>query len=1137
MDTAWEPSFDALPPIIENVPGVVFRLSHDGGNWRTLYVTRNIVTYGYTVDDFLSGDRQWLNLVHPDDRVTVIKSIRDHEAKQVNAFRLRYRVAKRNGDSVAVVEHNTIYRGNDGRVVCLDKVIFPAGSSEEDVGAREDHFRQQLALNEILLSLHDSDADHSLPIILEHAGTYLDTSRVVLYRDNTEHTSGRIECEWCNRDIPSIKESLSELEYPAALPGVSDTLRQTGRLLLNASDRSEVTRGILNFKGLVSSAVFAVYRDGERYGYISFDDCVDNRDWDDDTIRFLGSIANIVSTVLARQKEREVLEQSQRAYEAVLNNVDSYIFVVEPADDTIIFANHAFRRAFGEDCLGTPVMQHLGNEYGALEAKRGRNGGSEAYPEFFCEKSGEWLAVSADLISWVDGRQARLVNCYNVTAKKLFADALEDASQAKSDFLARTSHEIRTPMNAIIGMAELILRENAGNVVSSHARSIKHAGTSLLSIINDILDFSKIESGKMEIVPSDYSLASLLNDVVSIIRVRAAEKALVFTVNVDARLPDGLRGDEVRVRQILLNLLGNAVKFTRRGAVGLEVVGSVDKEAKRAGLSFRVIDTGSGIKPEDLDHLFADFVRLDARTHKGIEGSGLGLHIAKSLAMAMGGDIQVESEYGSGSIFTVTLPQEFTSPRCLAAVDNPEGKCLLVYETRKRYAESILRTCHNLGLACQVATSQETYADLLRERLYSHILVADYLYRAAKQIHDKLRLSSVFITLADYEVSDVKGVRSLAMPAQAISVANALNDVDELVDAEFMMPEFSAPTARILLVDDSHINLQVAAGLMQPYGMQIDMCTSGAAAVELVQRRDYDLVFMDHMMPEMDGVEAAKEIRLLEGERFQRLPIVALTANAVSGVRELFMKNGMNDFVAKPIEIAKLAEVLDRWIPDAKKLSIAFRAENDEISVRIDGVDTRLGLQNVGGKMERYTDILAMFCVEGDKAKRRLQDLLKEGDAGNFRIQVHSLKSACASIGATSVVQSAQQLETMAHAGDLDGIALRLDSFLDELGLVVNNIRAVIRRASRSTVRKRRNGDMHILEDRLAALLRSMRSLDAKAVQNGLDHLRTYVWPRGVERSLTAVADAVLVSDFDSAEEEVRRIETELLQTARQRGA
>ncbi|MCD8139707.1 MAG: ATP-binding protein [Planctomycetaceae bacterium] len=1037
-------------------------------------MTQGIGMYGYCVDDFLSGDRQWLNLVHPDDRVSVTKSLRNHEAKRVNTFRLRYRVVKRNGDCMAVVDHATLLRDNAGTVVCLDKLILPAGASEENAAARDDHFRQQVILNEILLSLHDSDPGHSLPLILEHAGTYLDTSRVILYRDNTDHSSGRIECEWCNRDIPSIRDSASELAYPAALPGVSEALRQTGRLLLNSGDPSEVTREILRCKGLVSSAVFAVYRDGERYGYICFDDCVDDRDWDDNTVRFLGSIANIVSTVLARQKEREALEQSQRAYEAVLNNVDSYIFVVEPTDDTIIFANRAFRRAFGEDCLGTPVVQHLGPEYSALEAKRNREGGSEAYPEFYCEKSGEWLAVSADLIAWVDGRQARLVNCYNVTAKKLFADALEDASQAKSDFLARTSHEIRTPMNAIIGMAELILRENAGTVVSSHARSIKHAGTSLLSIINDILDFSKIESGKMEIVPSEYSLASLLNDVVSIIRVRAAEKALVFTVNVDARLPDGLRGDEVRVRQILLNLLGNAVKFTRRGAVGLEVVGSVDKETHRAVLSFRVIDTGSGIKPEDLDNLFADFVRLDARTHKGIEGSGLGLHIAKSLSVAMGGDIQVESEYGSGSIFTVTLPQEFTSARCLASVDNPKGKCLLVYETRKRYAESLLRTCHNLGLACQVATSQETYADLLRERLYSHILVADNLYRAAKQIHDKLRLSSVFITLADYDGVNDRGVRSLTMPAQAISVANALNDVDEVADSEFVAPEFSAPTARILLVDDSHINLQVAAGLMQPYGMQIDMCTGGPAAIEMVQHREYDMVFMDHMMPEMDGVEAAKEIRMLDGDRFQRLPIVALTANAVSGVRDMFMKNGMNDFVAKPIEVAKLAEVLDRWIPESKKVAVGFRPDSDEVSVRIDGVDTRVGLQNVGGKMERYTDILAMFCVEGDKSKRRLRDLLAAGDARNFRIQAHALKSACASIGAMSVAQFAQQLENVAHAGDLDGIAQQMDPFLDELGMVVDNIRAVIRRASRSTVRKRRNGDLHILEDRLAALLRSL---------------------------------------------------------------
>jgi len=369
------------------------------------------------------------------------------------------------------------------------------------------------------------------------------------------------------------------------------------------------------------------------------------------------------------------------------------------------------------------------------------------------------------------------------------------ANKAKTRFLAKMSHEIRTPMNAIIGMAELALRENMTYTVKEYILGVKQAGTNLLSIINDILDFSKIENEKLEIVPSNYSFSSLINNVVNIIKTRIADSGLRFEINIDSNIPDSLFGDETRIRQVLLNVLGNAVKYTKKGFISFSVNGEIKEDTVL--LTIEVTDSGMGIKPKDLKKLFDEFVRMDMESKKGIEGTGLGLAIAKNLIKMMNGDISVQSEYGKGSIFTVKLPQKIS----------------------------------------------------------------------VNELFDSLKTDNMTI-------------------------------------------KFNAPNARVLVVDDIDANLKVVKGLMQPYKMQVDLCTSGAEAIEMVKANNYDLVFMDHMMPDMDGVEAIRIIR----EKYANLPIIALTANAVSGVKEMFLENGFNDFISKPIDTVELNAVLEKYL-------------------------------------------------------------------------------------------------------------------------------------------------------------------------------------------------------------------------------
>ena len=537
---------------------------------------------------------------------------------------------------------------------------------------------------------------------------------------------------------------------------------------------------------------------------------------------------------------------------------------------------------------------------------------------------------------WPDETSATLNEVTRVISTYILKNKSDNASRAKSDFLSSMSHEIRTPMNAITGFSELILAEDGLNDnARRYAGDIKSSAESLLAIINDILDFSKIEAGKFEIIPENYRLSSVLNDVYSIIKVRLGEKGVVFNINLEGYIPDGLIGDSSRVKQVLLNILNNAVKFTHKGRITLSVRWE-EGEENSGTLLMAVKDTGIGIKEEDIGRIFESFSQVDIVRNKSIKGTGLGLAICKNLLNLMGGGIKAESVYGEGTTFSFYVGQK--------VFDNK--KCEFDPENFKRQD-----------------------------------------------------------------------------------------------NASFVVP-FSAPEARVLIVDDNRVNLEVAKGLLRQYKVNIETALSGEEALDIVYKDpDFDIIFMDHMMPKMDGIETTAHIRHRETDK--TTPIIALTANAIKGADKLFLDAGMNDYISKPINLKQLAKIMERWVPDNKKIfdtvdpdseekdqagtktepdsEIRESIDNagDEFSV-LSGIDLSAGLANCLDDRGVYKNLLETF-IDSD-AWNNADGFYRDRDFENYKISVHGLKSSANYIGAVNLSNYARQLEDFAKDGDIESI-------------------------------------------------------------------------------------------------------------------
>ncbi|MDR1359497.1 MAG: response regulator [Deltaproteobacteria bacterium] len=512
-----------------------------------------------------------------------------------------------------------------------------------------------------------------------------------------------------------------------------------------------------------------------------------------------------------------------------------------------------------------------------------------------------------------DGSPLVLEGFYTDITEQRRLEAAELANRAKTEFLANMSHEIRTPMNAILGMTELAIKSFPSEAMLEYLGHIKSAGTSLLSIINDILDFSKVEAGAMEIAPENYNVHSLINDIVTMIQIRIGSKPLDLIVDDDPLMPREMNGDVTRIKQIAINLLSNAVKFTRQGRIVFRVSAQTDAPGL-CRVFFSVSDTGMGIRKEDLPLLFGNFSQLDTRKNRGIEGSGLGLAISRKLVELMDGEISVQSVYGQGSCFSFHIRQKIADARPAIALPPDDRRRVAIWLSDAEKVRSLSEKLTRLKVPQQIFERADSFTG------FSHLFFDGDKYA---EIKDKICPDTALTALMNGQAGESGlPVQTVYSPLTSLTLAKLLDQKTYKSLTEHILDSASSALrlhgTRILVVDDNDVNLMIAENLLLAYGGEVDTAESGEKALELIKERAYDLVFMDHMMPDMDGVDATRLIRALPGEKYARLPIVALTANVVGDVRGMFLQNGMNDFLAKPIGVAELEAVLREWLPQDK---------------------------------------------------------------------------------------------------------------------------------------------------------------------------------------------------------------------------
>ncbi len=681
--------------------------------------------------------------------------------------------------------------------------------------------------------------------------------------------------------------------------------------------------------------------------------------------------------------------------------------------------------------------------------------------ELLCSDSSIFLILNVFLTQYLIYFFGKKRNAGNQEFLRL-SMALANAERSKHDFLANVSHEIRTPVNTICGMSELALEEENLKKMQEAMFDIQSAGRNLLSVVSDVLDFSELQSGKMELEEEEYNISSTINDIINMTMARKNQKNLELVVDCNADLPSCLLGDEKKIRRVIMNIVNNAIKFTNEGGVCIGI--DFRRESYGINLILTIKDTGIGMLEENIERLFTSFNQVDTKRNRQEGGIGLGLAISKALVEKMGGVLNIRSKLGKGTTVRIVIPQKVVEDRPIARLEHTDNLHMATYIDMEQFRMRSIRDAYSasvfrMAAAMQVRTQNcRNLAELKRKASkenFSHIITSIAEYKQDTAFFDALAKETNVVVILEREedrkITNTDIVR-LYKPFYILSIMQVLKRGNNESEALRLAHQrkFVAPDVKVLVVDDNVMNIRVIEGLMKRYEITVTRATSGHEALNLIESRDYDFVFMDHMMPEMDGVETFHRIRSKHGMYFREVPIIALTADAVAGSREQFLEEGFHDFVEKPVELSVLERVLLRVVSPTKIKYIdeeqmteqegGHEEERHEKSrFSVGDLNVEKGLTYCGDQ-EKYLEALAESYVTAKRDQEYISNCYDKQEWDEYTIKVHALKSGMLSIGAVSLSEQAKALEAAGRSGDITFIQEHHETMMNEWNRVMQII-------------------------------------------------------------------------------------------------
>ena len=647
---------------------------------------------------------------------------------------------------------------------------------------------------------------------------------------------------------------------------------------------------------------------------------------------------------------------------------------------------------------------------------------------------------------------------------------LETAGKQNAVFLSNVSHELRTPINMVIGISEVALGKDLSPEIRTDMTSIKLAGKRLSNQINNMLDYTEIVEGTLTPAKEEYMITSVLNDVITMTALQSNRQHLEMVFDIDPKVPAVLIGDAEKISHVLKILVENSIKFTEEGGINVRI--QYRRERYGINLIIDIHDTGIGMTDAQLEQMYNDFYQADSGSKRFAGGLGLGLPIARGLLNAMGGFVHFDSRGQQGLLAHIVIPQGVVDDQPCINLNHPDQLCIACYFTPERYSCDevreyydglILNLVEGLGIRGYQTHNFEGLLKLQRSYPLTHVFISQSGYEENRAYYEDLAATIRVVLIAEREFTLARDSRLLIIhkPFSALSVANLLNgETGERGFAEAQAAgrkPFTCVGVRALAVDDEEMNLVVAKGVLGSYGIEVDTCLSGREAVARCGSIAYDIIFLDHMMPGFDGVETLRKIREIRNGMYQDLPVIALTANTVSGAREMFRSEGFTEFVPKPIERTVLERVLRKVlpksciqysvkppdqtppaeeIPPAPEVTAdpapsqtadtpADAAAHSYEALTQAGVNVELGLDYCGGEEDFYREMLRMFCAQGQEKRAEINALYESENWPDYAVKVHALKSTSLTIGAEQLSAQAKELELAGKRGDIDLIHAR----------------------------------------------------------------------------------------------------------------